>query len=85
MGNLLSDATIIREYPAVRARYSYDDIMVKLDKSGQAPVARTAIENLGLTCYSAQDEIDSVNRIMNVVTLVLAFFSGISLIVGGLI
>ena len=62
----------------------YDGIMVKLDKSGQAPAARTAIEQLGLTCYSAQDEIDSVNRIMNAVTLVLAFFSSISLIVGGL-
>ena len=62
----------------------YDGIMVKLDKSGQAPAARTAIEKLGLTCYSAQDEIDSVNRIMNAVTLVLAFFSSISLIVGGL-
>jgi len=62
----------------------YDGIMVKLDKSSQAPGARTAIEKLGLTCYSAQDEIDSVNKIMNAVTLVLAFFSGISLIVGGL-
>ncbi len=62
----------------------YDGIMVKLDKSGQAPAARTAIEKLGLTCYSAQDEIDSVNKIMNAVTLVLAFFSSISLIVGGL-
>ena len=62
----------------------YDGIMVKLDKSGQTPAARTAIEKLGLTCYSAQDEIDSVNKIMNAVTLVLAFFSGISLIVGGL-
>jgi len=62
----------------------YDGIIVKLDKSGQTLAARTAIEKLGLTCYSAQDEIDSVNRIMNAVTLVLAFFSSISLIVGGL-
>jgi putative ABC transport system permease protein len=62
----------------------YDGIMVKMDKSGQAQAASNAIEELGLTCYSAQDEIDSVNRIMNGVTLVLAFFSSISLIVGGL-
>ncbi len=62
----------------------YDGIMVKVDKSSQTPSARTAIEKLGLSVYSAQDEIDSVNRIMNGVTLVLAFFSGISLIVGGL-
>ncbi len=75
------DMNIARE---LTGKDVYDGIMVKLDKSGQAPAARTAIENLGLTCYSAQDEIDSVNRIMNGVTLVLAFFSGISLIVGGL-
>jgi putative ABC transport system permease protein len=62
----------------------YDGIMVKVDMSSQTPSARAAIEKLGLSVYSAQDEIDSVNRIMNGVTLVLAFFSGISLIVGGL-
>ena len=75
------DMNIARE---LTGKDVYDGIMVKLDKSGQAPAARTAIEKLGLTCYSAQDEIDSVNKIMNAVTLVLAFFSGISLIVGGL-
>ena len=73
MCNFLLAATTTREYPAVRARYSYDDIMVKLDKSGQAPAAGTAIENPGLTCYSVQDEIDLVSRIMNAVTLVLFF------------
>jgi putative ABC transport system permease protein len=62
----------------------YDGIIVKVDKSSQTPSARAAIEKLGLSVYSAQDEIDSVNRIMKGVTLVLAFFSGISLIVGGL-
>jgi len=75
------DLNIARE---LTGKDVYDGIMVKLDKSGQTPAARTAIEKLGLTCYSAQDEIDSVNRIMNAVTLVLAFFSSISLIVGGL-
>ena len=61
----------------------YDGIMVKVDKSSHAPAARAEIERLDLTCFSAQDEIDSINRIMNGVTLVLGFFSGISLIVGG--
>ncbi len=75
------DMNIARE---LTGKDVYDGIMVKLDKSGQAPAVRTAIEKLGLTCYSAQDEIDSVNKIMNAVTLVLAFFSSISLIVGGL-
>lgn len=62
----------------------YDGIVVKVDRSDQAISARIAIEKQGLTCKSAQDEIDSVNKIMNAVTLVLAFFSSISLIVGGL-
>lgn len=62
----------------------YDGIVVKVDRSDQAISARIAIEKQGLTCRSAQDEIDSVNKIMNAVTLVLAFFSSISLIVGGL-
>jgi putative ABC transport system permease protein len=75
------DMNIARE---LTGKDVYDGITVKLDKSSQTPAARSAIEKLGLTCYSAQDEIDSVNRIMNGVTLVLAFFSSISLIVGGL-
>ncbi|NIA02928.1 MAG: FtsX-like permease family protein [Nitrospirae bacterium] len=61
----------------------YDGILVKVEKSGQTPAARAKIERLDLTCFSAQDEIDSINRIMNGVTLILGFFSGISLIVGG--
>ncbi|MEA3294707.1 MAG: ABC transporter permease [Euryarchaeota archaeon] len=62
----------------------YNGIIVKVDSANQAPGARDAIEKQGLTCYSAQDEIDSINKIMNAITLVLAFFSSISLIVGAL-
>lgn len=62
----------------------YNGIIVKVDSANQAPGTRAAIEKQGLTCYSAQDEIDSINKIMNAITLVLAFFSSISLIVGAL-
>jgi putative ABC transport system permease protein len=62
----------------------YNGIIVKVDSANQAPDARAAIEKQGLTCYSAQDEIDSINKIMKAITLVLAFFSSISLIVGAL-
>lgn len=62
----------------------YNGIIVKVDSANQAPGARDAIEKQGLTCYSAQDEIDSINKIMKAITLVLAFFSSISLIVGAL-
>ena len=37
-----------------------------------------AIEKLGLTCYSAQDEIDSVNRIMNADPCTCFFFGHIT-------
>ena len=38
-----------------------------------------------MTAHSAQDVIDEVNRLMVAITLVLVFFSGISLVVGALI
>ena len=62
----------------------YDGLRLKVESSVQVPAVRQRVEALGLACSSAQDEIDSVNRIMNGVTLVLAFFSSISLLVGGI-
>lgn len=62
----------------------YDGALVKVESSSLVLQTRIHIEKLGLASSSAQDEIDSVNRIMNAVTLVLAFFSSISLLVGGL-
>jgi len=62
----------------------YDGALVKVESSSLVTDTRRKIENLGLATSSAQDEIDSVNRIMNAVTLVLAFFSSITLLVGGL-
>ncbi|HNW37303.1 MAG TPA: ABC transporter permease, partial [Methanosarcina vacuolata] len=62
----------------------YDGALVKVESSSLVTDTRRKIEKLGLATSSAQDEIDSVNRIMNAVTLVLAFFSSITLLVGGL-
>lgn len=62
----------------------YDGVLIKVESSSQVHETREQVEKLGLSSSSAQDEIDSVNRIMNGVTLVLAFFSSISLLVGGL-
>ncbi|AKB81754.1 ABC transporter, permease protein [Methanosarcina barkeri 3] len=62
----------------------YDGALVKVESSSLVSDTRRQIEKLGLTTSSAQDEIDSVNRIMNGVTLVLVFFSSITLLVGGL-
>ncbi|AKB79402.1 ABC transporter, permease protein [Methanosarcina horonobensis HB-1 = JCM 15518] len=62
----------------------YDGALIKVESSSLVHETREKIDKLGLSSSSAQDEIDSVNRIMNGVTLVLAFFSSISLLVGGL-
>jgi putative ABC transport system permease protein len=62
----------------------YDGVLVKAESSSQVPETRAQIEKIGLASSSAQDEIDSVNRIMNGITFVLALFSSISILVGGL-
>ncbi|WP_261788814.1 ABC transporter permease [Methanosarcina siciliae] len=62
----------------------YDGVLIKVQSSSLVRETRDQVEKLGLSTSSAQDEIDSVNRIMNGITLVLAFFSSISLLVGGL-
>jgi putative ABC transport system permease protein len=63
---------------------AYDGGFVKVDDPAFTLSVRTRIERLGLKAYSAQDEIDAVNKLMAAITLVLGFFSGISLIVGAL-
>ncbi|WP_269850143.1 hypothetical protein [Methanosarcina horonobensis] len=52
----------------------YDGALIKVESSSLVHETREKIDKLGLSSSSAQDEIDSVNRIMNGVTLVLAFF-----------
>lgn len=62
----------------------YDDAVVKVDESTYTMEVKEKIVCLGLQAHCLQDEIKSANRFMNVVTIVLGFFSGISLIVGAL-
>ncbi|MGB2727729.1 MAG: ABC transporter permease [Halobacteriota archaeon] len=63
---------------------AYDGLFVKVDDPSFTASVRERIEGLGLNAHSAQDVIDEVNRLMVAVTLVLGFFSGISLVVGAL-
>jgi putative ABC transport system permease protein len=63
---------------------AYDGLFVKVDDPAFAASVRDKIEGLGLTAHSAQDVIDEVNKLMVAITLVLGFFSGISLVVGAL-
>ncbi|WP_235283309.1 ABC transporter permease [Methanosarcina sp. 2.H.A.1B.4] len=85
-GNELDSGAFMRLESAkeLSKKEYYDGVLIKVESSSQVHETREQVEKLGLSSSSAQDEIDSVNRIMNGVTLVLAFFSSISLLVGGL-
>jgi len=74
----------IREAMELDEKDAYDGAFVKVDDPAFAASVREKIEGLGLTAHSAQDVIDEVNRLMVAITLVLGFFSGISLVVGAL-
>jgi len=69
---------------ALDEKDAYDGLVVKVADATFAKSVRERIESIGLSAHSAQDVIDEVNRLMVAVTLVLGFFSGISLIVGAL-
>ncbi|MBN1761541.1 MAG: ABC transporter permease [Methanomicrobia archaeon] len=74
----------ITEAMALDEKDAYDGLVVKVDDPAFAAAVRELIKDLGLSAHSAQDVIDEVNRLMVAVTLVLGFFSGISLVVGAL-
>jgi putative ABC transport system permease protein len=74
----------ITEAMALDEKAAYDGLVVKVDDPAFAASVRAKIVGIGLTAHSAQDVIDEVNRLMVAVTLVLGFFSGISLVVGAL-
>ena len=74
----------IKHARALDEKDSYDGLFVKVDDPAFAASVRDKIEGLGLTAHSAQDVIDEVNKLMVAITLVLGFFSGISLVVGAL-
>ena len=74
----------VRQAKELDEKDAYDGLFVKVDDPAFAASVRERIEELGLTAHSAQDVIDEVNKLMVAITLVLGFFSGISLVVGAL-
>lgn len=62
----------------------YDKVIVKADDGKNAVRLKEKITDTGLEAHCLQEEIDSANRFMGVVTLVLGFFAAISLVVGAL-
>lgn len=74
----------LTEAKALDEKDAYDGAEVKVDDPASAASVLTRIERLGLGAHSAQDVIDEVNKLMTAITLILGFFSGISLVVGAL-
>ncbi|MDK2975075.1 MAG: putative transport system permease protein [Methanofollis sp.] len=63
---------------------SFDGVLVRADDPDNVFTVVDGIKDLGLTATGAFQQIESVNRLMDVVVLLLAFFSGVALIVGAL-
>jgi putative ABC transport system permease protein len=74
----------LTEAKALDEKDAYDGAVVKVDEPASAASVLKGIERLGLGAHSAQDVIDEVNKLMAAITLILGFFSGISLVVGAL-
>jgi len=70
---------------AVREREgSYDGIMIRAATPADVFSIVDRVEGFGLSATGSFEEIESVNRLMDMVVLVLAFFAAVSLIVGAL-
>jgi putative ABC transport system permease protein len=62
----------------------YDRVLVRIDDPEAVFPVTDEIQGIGLAASGAFEQIKAVNRLMDLVVLFLAFFSGISLIVGAL-
>ncbi|MDD4254370.1 MAG: ABC transporter permease [Methanofollis sp.] len=63
---------------------SFDGVLVRVDSPDTVFSVVDGIKGLGLTATGAFEQIESVNKLMDVVVLLLAFFAGVALIVGAL-
>ncbi|QSZ67988.1 ABC transporter permease [Methanofollis aquaemaris] len=63
---------------------SFDGVLIRVDHPEEVFGVVDGVKALGLTATGAFEQIESVNRLMDVVILLLAFFAGVSLIVGAL-
>ncbi len=70
---------------AVREREGhYDGLLVRASTPAAVFPVVDRIESLGLSATGSFEEIESVNRLMDMVVVVLAFFAAVSLVVGAL-
>jgi putative ABC transport system permease protein len=63
---------------------SFDGVLIRVDHPEEVFAVVDGVTDLGLTATGAFEQIESVNNLMDVVVLLLAFFAGVSLIVGAL-
>lgn len=62
----------------------FDSVYVRVDSPDNVLEIANEIKGMGLGVSGAFEEIESVNRLMDAVILVLSFFTGVSLIIGAL-
>lgn len=79
---LVTDAARLKEW---REGYgAYDAIYLRVDAPENVFSVAEEIRELGLQAQGPFEEIEAVNRLMDVVIIVLSFFTGISLIIGAM-
>lgn len=82
------DAVLILDGKMVAAQkpgqQGYDAVLIRADDHLAVAEVAGTLPELGFTARGAFEQIDSVNRFMDVVILVFAIFAGVSLVVGGL-
>jgi putative ABC transport system permease protein len=86
-GDSIDETLIADRGVMVRARSdapSYDGILVRADSPDHVGSVVQNIKNVQLGASGAFEQIDSVNRLMDMVVLFLALFATISLVVGAL-
>lgn len=78
---ILDDAWVAPQKPG---QQGYDALLIRADDHLTVEGVAGTLRELGFTARGAFEQIDAVNRFMDVVILVFAIFAGVSLVVGGL-
>jgi len=79
---MLTDMSLVRDIRD--AGGISDSVLVRVNSPAAVGGVVSEVLALGLAANGAFEEIESVNRLMDLVVLMLAFFAGVSLIVGAL-
>jgi putative ABC transport system permease protein len=82
------DAVIFLDTSMVRSQKpgqdGFDAVYLRVDDHLSVPDVADGVRQLGFSVGGAFEQIEAVNRFMDVIILVFALFAGVSLLVGGL-